>query len=87
MTIKEWVLAYVQNIVKAHHPRIDVNPEHVLSCYTERHRGDLSRMVVETPSDTLIEIASQFGNITVEMIHDGHRKKYGRSHPRCPLPK
>ncbi len=81
MTIEKWALGYVKNIIKAYHPRMDVKPERVLKCYKERYRTDLSKVVMETHTDTLTEIASQFGNITAEMINEGHRKKYGKSHP------
>lgn len=81
MTIRKWVLGHVENIIRAYHPRMDVKPEQVLRRYKERYQTDLSKAVMETPTDTLTEIASQFGNITTEIINEGHRKKYGKPHP------
>lgn len=81
MTIEKWALGYVKNIIRAHHPRIEVLPEQVLKRYNQRHRTDLRKKVMETPTDTLIDIGCEFGNITAEMINEGHRKKYGKSHP------
>jgi hypothetical protein len=85
MTIKNWALGYVQSIIKAHHPVIPVDTTQVVERYKRAYATDLERLVLETPTDTLIEVARQFGDITNQMIHEGHRERYGTSHPRCPI--
>lgn len=86
MIIAEWILSHVQNIVKAYYPKIEVDTTHVFERHQKRHAIDLNRPVKDLRTEDLTVIASQFNTITNEMIHEGHRERYGIPHPRCPMP-
>ena len=80
------MLHYVENIVKIYGLK-KIKPKLVFKCHNKRHKIDLQQVAASMPIDDLTAIADQFHWITLEMIHEDHRKMHGKTHPRCPIPR
>lgn len=85
MTVREWMLHYVENVAKVYGLK-EVNSKRVFKRHNKRHKINLQQVAEKIPIDDLTVIADQFHEITAEMIHEDHRKVYGKAHPKCPMP-